>query len=116
MRIENLTISSALEILNQYDKNKIVELGWGEDSGHSNRGYYSDLGLEPQYNVTIGEMIDELKNCVGRTFTGWKGGEFEMDMNTDIHLSNEGSCGTNISNIFLELLIENRICPSLLEM
>lgn len=106
MNIENLTIGSALDILNKYDKNKIVPLGWGFGSAHSNRGYYSDLGLEPKTNVTIGEMIEELSNSIGKTFTGWKGGEFDMDENTDIHLSNEGSCGTNISNIFLELLIE----------
>lgn len=106
MNIENLTIGSALDILNKYDKNKVVPLGWGFGSSHSNRGDYSELGLEPKTNVTIGEMIEELSNSIGKTFTGWKGGEYTMHEDSNICLSYEGRRGTNISNIFLELLIE----------
>lgn len=104
--IVNFTIKDAIEFLQPYDHNRIVKLGWGKGSGHSYRGYYHELGLEPMENVTIGEMISELKENIGAIHCGWKGGEFYYDENSFINLSEEGNTGTPISNILLKGLIE----------
>lgn len=85
-----LTIGQAIKILEKYDPNTKVKYGWGLGSSHSYRGYYTDLGLEPEYNVTVNEMLQELKFSLGRTYNGWKGGEFIMNRDTVIWLAEQG--------------------------
>lgn len=107
--IYQLTISDALKILKEYDQETIIKFGWGLQSGHANRGYYHELGLEPRYNVSIKEMISELESNIGATHYGWKGGEYTYYEGSSIHLSEEGSCGTPISNILLDLLLKDTV-------
>lgn len=51
--INNLTLCEALEILKKQDPTSIINLGWSKGSGHSYRGCYHEIGLEPAYNVSI---------------------------------------------------------------
>ena len=65
------------------------------------RGSYSELALgyalsgregEGDYeNTTVESLLKELKNSVGKTFYGWKGGDFIMDKDTPIWVANSGS-------------------------
>ena len=61
---------------------------------HSYRGYYKDLAFggtcEPAY-TTVGEVLEACKAAEGKTFTGWKGGDFIMDEYTDLWQSPEGT-------------------------
>lgn len=57
---------------------------------HSWRGVYAELAFEPASGVTIAEMLKEAESAVGKTFTGYKGGDFRMDRETDIHISFSG--------------------------
>lgn len=107
--INNLTLGEALEILKKQDPTSIIKLGWSKGSGHSYREYYHELGLEPVYNVSIQEMIDELENMIGATRTGWKGGEYEYWEDSMINLSKKGTRGTPISDILLEYMIKDTI-------
>lgn len=56
------------------------------------RGIYSELALEwaPDASVTAGELADSLEACIGKTFHGYKGGEFEMAEYTPVHVDNWG--------------------------
>lgn len=65
----------------------------------SYRGYYSDLALDftTKYDAddftdidTVGELLKEAKACIGKTFTGYKGGDFTMDETTPLWVSDYG--------------------------
>lgn len=60
----------------------------------SYRGYYSDLQIEYSQDIkealTTEELIKKLKKAIGKTFYGYKGGEFEMHEGTVVWLSNYG--------------------------
>jgi hypothetical protein len=62
----------------------------------SYRGYYSDLSLEytiENYDEKIlncGQLLEEAKKCVGKSFYGYKGGDFIMTEKSVIWLANYG--------------------------
>lgn len=69
----------------------------------SYRGYYSHLALgygDEDETRMVGELIDHLKEAVGQTYTGWKGGDFKMDLKTPVWVGNPGHCsGTIIKGV-----------------
>ena len=60
------------------------------------RGIYSELALDHNQNysskkpMALPDFIEMLKNCDGATFTGYKGGEFTMSLETPIWVDNYG--------------------------
>lgn len=82
-------------------------------SPHSYRGYYSDLAFENESGTrTVDSLIKQLKNeCLGQTFTGYKGGDFYMDKNTPMWIADYGSCGLKI----MEIVEGNIISLSMME-
>ena len=68
---------------------------------HSYRGYYSDLAFEAAGNpMLVTDLIDMLTNeCLGKTFTGYKGGEFTMESDTPLWIAEYGCCGPRIMSI-----------------
>lgn len=67
------------------------------------RGAYEELALEYSNSgeaLTVSKFIQLLKDAVGQTFTGWKGGEFVMTEYTPIWISNPGeACYTAVLGI-----------------
>ena len=49
---------------------------------------HKSIGKE---NPTVAEWIDVLKEAVGKTFTGYKGGDFTMGKGTPVYLAEYGS-------------------------
>jgi hypothetical protein len=66
----------------------------GVDGVDSYRGYYSDLAIEPGSMVlgTVAEGLEVLRNAVGSTFEGYKGGEYRMNNRTLVWVDTYGSC------------------------
>lgn len=62
----------------------------GFTKAHSWRGIYAELAFEPTTDVTIESMLREAESAVGKTFEGWKGGDFTMTRDTEIHISYSG--------------------------
>jgi hypothetical protein len=61
-----------------------LALGW-ED-------YYQRQKRKPKLeHPTVGEIVAILKAAIGETFTGWKGGEFVMDIHTPVWCDNAGT-------------------------
>lgn len=61
----------------------------------SYRGYYTDLALGYEISnnaMTVGSLLKQAEEAVGKTFTGYKGGEFKMTENTPVWVSNYGEC------------------------
>ena len=60
------------------------------------RGSYSELALEFACNgepMEFSAFLKMLKNAVGQTFLGYKGGEFVMTEDTPVWVANYGNCG-----------------------
>lgn len=98
----HMTLGNLIDELHKVeDKSLPVILNYfGEEvlpsDPHSYRGYYEDLSFGlfgPTVNKnTVQIFLDELEECVGYTFEGWKGGEFRMGHDTLVWFSEEGSC------------------------
>ena len=71
----------------------------GFNDSMSYRGYYSELGLNPCGQAKASEMLEVLENSLGEVFTGYKGGEYEMNESTECYLANYGECGDQIVGI-----------------
>jgi hypothetical protein len=58
----------------------------------SYRGYYSDLAIEPDGNLTgtVADALTKLRGAVGKTFHGYKGGDYTMSNRTIVWVSNYG--------------------------
>jgi hypothetical protein len=60
------------------------------------RGIYRELalGFESGDNkMTVVDFYKMIKDCVGKTFTGYKGGDFVMGKNTPVWVANYGNSG-----------------------
>lgn len=58
------------------------------------RGVYLSLALgysaAGESGMNVGELLDELKSAVGKTYQGWKGGDYVMDRDTEVWVDNTG--------------------------
>lgn len=100
-----MTLGELIKFLENQDPNLIVPMGF--HNPHSYRGYYHDLAFEPLKNISVGEMLACAKSAIGKTFIGWKGGEFVMDEDTNIWLAEEGRCGESIGEVLLNYVVGN---------
>lgn len=59
------------------------------------RGSYSELALEFDGSKVykLSEFIELLKSCIGKTFVGYKGGDFVMGKTTPVWVANYGNSG-----------------------
>jgi len=82
----------------------VVKLGLGNP--HSWRGIYAELAFEPVENTTVGKMLEEAKDAVGTTYTGWKGGDYTMGLDTQVHIEYKGnySDGDKAMKMLLDLM------------
>ena len=64
----------------------------------SSRGYYEHLAIDyadARYGdkremMTVGELLSVLRSAVGKSFTGWKGGEYFMYLDTPLWVDHQG--------------------------
>lgn len=92
--------NSELEYTNHEDKvsDKHVrfDFGYMRPEGLSSwRGIYAELAIgysEESVEVTAKEFLEELKESVGKSYTGYKGGDFVMGKATPLHVDNYGHC------------------------
>jgi hypothetical protein len=68
----------------------------------SYRGYYEDLALDYQTGATVhvADLLPQLRDALGRSFEGYKGGEFVMHRGTNVWVAPYGeSWGTAITGV-----------------
>lgn len=76
------------------------------DGLDSYRGIYSDLaiGIGGPRAVKAADFLKECENCVGATFSGWKGGDYLMGRDTPVWVADPGEshrwgvCGVECDN------------------
>lgn len=93
----NMTLGTLIEWLEKQNQNLVVNDGFG--SPHSDRGDYSELAFKPLPKAKIGDMLKYAKSAIGKTFVGWKGGEYKMDLHTSVYIGEYGDCGEEITTI-----------------
>jgi hypothetical protein len=86
--------------LEKMDQSRIVKIGFGEP--HTDRGYYENLAFDPAEDVTIGSMLEHAKSAHGKTFVGWKGGDYKMGDYTEVLIGEFGKCGEYISELHIK--------------
>jgi hypothetical protein len=93
-----MTLGGLISALEELPQDKEIE---NICQPHSYRGYYEDLALEIHAGArTVKSLLDDLKkNCLDRSFYGWKGGEFLMNENTPMWIAKDGCCGVKIMGI-----------------
>jgi len=60
------------------------------------RGSYDELALNFEasgYRMKVSDFLKMLKDCIGKTFTGYKGGEYKMHKGTPIWVANYSHSG-----------------------
>ncbi len=94
------------ELKKQPNPHRNIPLGFGHP--HSYRGYYDQLAFSPLEQTTIIGMLKCAEASVGRTFTGWKGGQYKMDRSTEVHIAETGNTGEELGPIFLSFILGKR--------
>lgn len=82
---------------------QVVPIGFANP--HSYRGFYHELAFEPAPTVTVGAMVEAARSAVGRTFTGYKGGDYTMTAYTPVWLAAYGATGEGIGPILLDYML-----------
>jgi hypothetical protein len=100
-----MTLGEVIERLKKVDHpSQVVALGFGGSCSY--RGYYECLALIPEAGVTIARMLSEAEAAVGKTFHGWKGGDYTMRLDTECYLAKCGDCGVPMTDRLLGILLD----------
>lgn len=98
-----MTLQDLIDRLEQEDPETVVPIGF--HNPHSYRGIYRELAFEPKKNVTVGEMLDAAREAKGSSYTGYKGGAYEMSGYTPVHLAKRGFTGETIGPVLLDYML-----------
>ena len=105
-----MTLKDLIERLEK-EPNKFLKLGFTH--AHSWRGSYENLAFEPCEGAKVSDMLYEAKNAIGKTFQGWKGGDFKMEESAEVYLSDEGTAGSycddGLSPRLLEYMLKDEL-------
>ena len=92
------SLDDLINRLEELPQDMPIQLG----EAHSYRGYYSDLAFAPLYDTeprTVKEILKEALLAHGKTFEGYKGGEFTMNGDTPVWYACYGTTGPAIMGI-----------------
>jgi len=102
----HLTLGKAIEVIKDADKTLPVMFDCNNSypgMPHSYRGFYSDLAFEwSTVGITAEFFLANLTTALGKTYVGYKGGDFTMTDDTPLWASDEGACGRAIMSATIE--------------
>lgn len=108
-----MTLGQFIEALKDLAPERMV-MGFG--SPHSYRGYYTDLSFEPvEKALPAGELLKVAESCMGRVFTGYKGGDYLMGERTPLWMAEYGDAsdlrlvGLNAGHDLVTPLVEKEV-------
>lgn len=108
-QIGQYTLEDMIVRLEQ-EEDKTITLAIGFHHPHSYRGIHYDLAFEIRYNMTIQQILDEVKSAVETTYQNIKGGKYTMHLYTDVWIvyEEDDSSAETLGPLMLELLLANR--------
>ena len=77
------------DLIERLEKEKDHPVRYGFEGWHSWRGSYELLAFKPVENTTVGRMLVSAKSALGGTLFGYKGGEFVVDEDREVYLTND---------------------------
>jgi hypothetical protein len=96
----HLTLGQAIKKLKSIPGHCFVKFdhdGLYPRNEHSYRGYYSDLALESSDEpITVSDLLSTLRLALGKTYGGYKGGDYVMGEDTPLWNAAYGDCGRAI--------------------
>lgn len=98
-----MTLQDLIDRLEQEDPDKVVPIGF--HNPHSYRGIYREVAFEPKEDVTVGEMLNAAREAKGNSYTGYKGGAYQMRGSTPVHLAKRGYTGEGIGPVLLDYML-----------
>lgn len=101
----HLTLGDLIDTLEAADNDLPVVFTDGTSPGtpKSYRGYYSDLAFsDSDETVTVAELLARARKANGKTYTGYKGGDFTMGDTTPLWRAEWGDIGIAIMGIALK--------------
>jgi len=90
-----MEIGELIELLNKQPESNLIMFDFCRATPcriDSSRGDYSELALDFDFNgeCTVKQLIIICENAVGKTYTGYKGGEFRMYDHTSVWVDHYG--------------------------
>ena len=87
-----MRLGKLIEVLEALPQDLVVPKGF--HNPHSWRGDYYELAFEPlEEPVKVGQLLEAAKSALGRTFQGWKGGDYKMGAMSRCYYAGEGDTG-----------------------
>lgn len=95
---DHMTLGGLIDALRHLEPDQIVFFDFAAlvpTTIQSYRGYYEDLaiGFADGNHGTVGEFLTRLRDCVGITFEGYKGGNYPAKLDTVLWAANWGRTG-----------------------
>lgn len=95
-----MTLEGLIETLEGLSDSTAIVMMQGRNIGGlvSYRGYYEQLALTPDGPVygseprTVGSLLTECREAIGKTFQGYKGGDFVMGKMTPVWAAEASQC------------------------
>ena len=102
----HIHLKELIEQLELLPLDGVIPFGFGEPMSY--RGYYEELAFKPVENAKVEDMLNFAKSAMGKTFTGYKGGEFEMNEFSDCYIAEYGtSAGDKIGMTLINMWLSN---------
>lgn len=105
---DGLTLGQLIDELKELPTAANIEFDFGSANVttlDSYRGYYDSLalGYDGAYGSklkTVGELLEDCEQAIGKVYEGWKGGDYCMDRDTNVFVANRGCTSkTSIKSI-----------------
>ncbi|HEC65520.1 MAG TPA: hypothetical protein ENI23_09510 [bacterium] len=99
------TLGEVILLLKSQPPFNIIELDFTTDNPSdliSYRGYYTDLALDYDDDVigtNVRQLLKMFEEADGRTYEGYKGGDFTMHRKTLVWVAPYGSCGRMLVDV-----------------
>ena len=82
-------------------KNESKISHWGDIASY--RGYYAEVAVDEGYKAkSVSEVTSDLLGVIGRTFGGYKGGEYTMSKFTNVYFATWGNLGPVTSRAYVD--------------
>lgn len=95
-----MTLGAFIKALEGIDPERKIA---GVGGPTSYRGYYCDLAFEPTSAIlSVADVLKSARDCMGRVFEGYKGGDFQMGERTPLWSAEYGDSGLRIMGLNLE--------------
>lgn len=101
-----MTLGELILALEKMPQDLVVSRGFCDP--HSDRGFYDDLAFTPTEDVTVASVLACAREAVGKSYGGYKGGEYVMGLHTTVFLGRWGEMGEEITEATLRAMLLER--------